>query len=198
VPAVTRFRSVLVLVVVLVAVAGCTKKDSLVLLDLRVSGPLSAPIARIRLSAPGWKTRTVDGTIGLDGFRVGYYGPGDGSSVSVLAEALDSADCVLGSGTATAAALKAGETSAATKLFIRALPNVCVDAGTGEDASVDAGQDAPVDAGTDAEMDAASDAPGDSEVNADAGADAEPDTTNDANGATDTNDDASTADAASD
>ena len=47
----TGIRPVLVLVAVLVSVAACTKHDSLVLLELRSSGPLGAPVARIRLSA---------------------------------------------------------------------------------------------------------------------------------------------------
>ena len=101
------------------------------LLDLRPSGPLGAPVARIRLSAKGWPKRTVDGTLDAAGFRVGYYGPGDGSAVTVTAEALDAVDCVLGSGSATVPALEDGATSAPTTLFVRPQPaNGCVpDAG---------------------------------------------------------------------
>ena len=44
---------VLVAVLVSVSVSGCTKHDALVLLDLRSSGPLGAPVAFVRLSAPG-------------------------------------------------------------------------------------------------------------------------------------------------
>jgi hypothetical protein len=159
--------------------ASCTKKDSLVLLDLRTSGPLGAPNVSVRLSAKGWPTRMVAGTIGLTGLHVGYYGPGDGSAVGVVAEALDGAGCVLGSGSTSVPALKAGATSEPTKLFVRALPdNHCVDAGmpgvdAGEDAGMDAGDDAGDDAGKDAEMDAGADAEVDAGM--DAGADAEGD-----------------------
>ena len=162
----------------LAAVAACTKEDSLILLDLRTSGPLGAPNTHVRLSAKGWKTRTVGGTIGVEGLRVGYYGPGDGGGVSVLAEALDGVDCVLGSGSAAVPALKAGATTEPTKLFIRALPaNGCVpDAGTdagidaGVDVGTDAGTDAGEDAGVDAEVDATEDSGSDADV--DAGTDA--------------------------
>jgi len=168
-------RGALLLVFALAAVAACTKEESLILLDLRTSGPLGAPNTHVRLSAKGWKTRTVAGTIGVEGLRVGYYGPGDGGAVSVLAEALDGVDCVLGSGSAAVPALKAGATSEPTKLFIRALlANGCVpDAGTGQDAGHDAGMDAvpdaPGDLVSDAEADG-SDAPDD--ANPDAAIDA--------------------------
>jgi hypothetical protein len=155
----------------LLGLAGCTKEDSLVLLDLRPSGPLGAPVARVRLSAKGWPTRTVDGTLDAAGFRVGYYGPGDGSAVTVTAEALDGIDCVLGSGSATVPALEDGAISAPTTLFVRPQPaNGCVpDAGT-DAGGEDAGSDAPVDAGTDAMDDAGTDTVVDAE--ADAGVDA--------------------------
>ena len=117
---VTTVRPVLVLVLVLVA--SCTKHDSLVLLELRSSGPLGAPVASIRLSASGWPTRTVAGSIGPEGFRVGYYGPGDGKALTVRAEALDAADCVLGIGSAGVTALAAGAISAPTTLFVRPQP----------------------------------------------------------------------------
>ena len=131
----------------------------------------------IRLSARGWQTRTVPvpGSIGPEGFRVGYYGPGDGKAVTVSAEALDGVDCVLGIGSAGVPALAAGATSAPTPLFVRPQPdNGCaVDAGTGgvdagetdaggtdadesdtgvdaDDADDDAGNDATADAGDDA------------------------------------------------
>ena len=75
-------RRSLSILALLLGLAGCTKRTSLVLLDLRPSGPLGAPVARIRLSAKGWPKRTVDGTLDPAGFRVGYYGPGDGSAVT--------------------------------------------------------------------------------------------------------------------
>jgi len=167
-------RGALLLVFALAAVTACTKEDSLILLDLRTSGPLGAPNTHVRLSAKGWKTRTVGGTIGVEGLRVGYYGPGDGGAVSVLAEALDGVDCVLGSGSAAVPALKAGATSEPTKLFIRALPaNGCVpDAGTGQDAGTDAGTDAGMDVSTDVGGDATAEAGDDA---GDDGADAEMD-----------------------
>lgn len=209
-----RSLSVLALVV---GLAGCTKEDSLVLLDLRPSGPLGAPVARIRLTAKGWPTRVVDSSLDVAGLRVGYYGPGKGSAVSVTAEALDAVDCVLGSGTATALSLKAGAISAPTTLFIRPQPaNGCVpdagmetDGGGGDDAGTDAETDAPVDAGVDAaeevgvdaEVDAGADRAVDAGADAadEAGTDAEPDAggTPDA-GAPDADDDASVADAAVD
>jgi len=174
---------VLVLVAVLASSTSCTKKESLVLLDLRVSGPLGAPVASVRLSAPGGKTRTITGAIGPEGFRVGYYGPSDDGTLSVTAEALDGVGCVLGRGSATVTGLESGTTSAPTTLFIRPLPaSGCevVDAGGGnQDAggdtgSADAGTDTPTtdagatdtpaetaaaDAGTDALDAGATDAP---------------------------------------
>jgi hypothetical protein len=146
---------VLVLVAVLVSVSGCTKHDALVLLDLRSSGPLGARVALVRLSAPGWKTRIATATIGPEGFRIGYYGPADGGAVSVTAEALDGADCVLGKGSATVPALASGATSDPTTLFVRPLPDSgCaldpVDAGAGDDAGgqdTGGGEDAGEDTG---------------------------------------------------
>jgi hypothetical protein len=143
----------LLLVAVGVLVSACTKHDALVLLDLRSSGPLGARVAVVRLSAPGWKTRVTTATIGLEGVRVGYYGPADGGPVSVIAEGLDATNCVLGKGSATVPALASGETSEPTILFVRPLPDSgCtldpVDAGGGEDAS--GGEDAATDtSGTD-------------------------------------------------
>jgi hypothetical protein len=152
----------LVVVAGLVSAAACSKKESLALLDLRVSGPLGAPVARVRLSAPGGTTRTVNGAIGPEGFRVGYYGPSEDGTLSVTAEALDGVSCVLGRGSATVTDLESGGTSAPTTLFIRPLPaSGCeiVDAGGGnEDAGgggVDAGGN--VDAGADAIDDASTD-----------------------------------------
>jgi hypothetical protein len=169
---------VLVLVAVLISVASCTKHDSLVLLELRSSGPLGAPVVSIRLSASGWPTRTVPGSIGPEGLRLGYYGPGDGKAVTVKAEALDGANCVLGIGSAGVPRLEAGATSAPTTLFVRPQPgNDCAfDAGTGDsdagdsdaggpdtddaaageaDSGSDAGSDlAPDDADPDADLDA--------------------------------------------
>ena len=200
-------RRALSLLALLVGLAGCTKEDSLVLLDLRTSGPLGAPVARVRLSATGWPTRTIDASIDTAGFRVGYYGPGDGSGVTVTADALDAFDCVLGRGSATAPSLKAGETSAPLTLFVRPQPaNGCVpDAGT-EDAGTDAGEEAGTDAGEDAGMDAPVDAGtevdsgGEDDVGTDAAPDAgAPDVTPDAGGpdggAPDADDDAHASDA---
>jgi hypothetical protein len=156
---VTGVRPVLVLVAGLASVASCTKHDSLVLLELRSSGPLGAPVVGIRLSASGWPTRTVPGSIGPEGFRVGYYGPGDGQGVTVKAEALDAVGCVLGIGSVGVPGLKAGATSAPTTVFVRPQPdNGCFDAGTGGGDAGDAdagGSDAGVD--TDAGADAAPD-----------------------------------------
>jgi hypothetical protein len=171
-----------------VGLGSCTKNDSLVLLDLRTSGPLGAPIARVRLSAKGWPTRTITADVGLTGFQVGYYGPGNGGAVSVTAEALDAVDCVLGSGTGTVAKLAAGATSDPTLVFIRPLPaNGCVpDAGTTDDGGVirplpangcvpDAGttDDGGVDGGDDGGADASDDTAGDArdDTAADAGSD---------------------------
>ena len=161
---------VLVLAAVLVPPA-CTKHDGLVLLDLRASGPLGAPVVRFHLSAIGWPDRTVTGTLGADGFRVGYYGPADGGPVKVTAQALDAVDCVLGVGSATVPALAEGATSDPITLFIRPTPETgCVpdagmDAGgedAGEDAggdtgATDAGVDSPGDGGVDTGVDAAAD-----------------------------------------
>src|SRR5262249_7179327 len=129
------------------------------------SGPLGAPVAHIRLSAEGWPTRKIDATLDAGGLRVGYYGPGDGDGVTVIADALDAQDCVLGSGSATAPALKAGATSAPTTLFIRPEPaNGCVpdagmpDGGEGEDAGEDAGMDGEADVSVDAAVDGGVDA----------------------------------------
>ncbi|HMF44717.1 MAG TPA: hypothetical protein VKQ32_28775 [Polyangia bacterium] len=145
----------LIVAAALLSNVSCSRSDSLVLLDLRRSGPLGEPVARVRLSASGWPTRTVTGDIGADGFQVGYYGPGKGAAVTVTAEALDAVDCVLGSGSATVAKLSAGATSDPVTLFIRPLPaNGCVpDAGM-MDAGDDAGDDG---GGTDAGMDAVTD-----------------------------------------
>jgi hypothetical protein len=193
-------RRSLSILALLLGLAGCTKEESLVLLDLRPSGPLGAPVARIRLSAKGWPKRTVDGTLDAAGFRVGYYGPGDGSAVTVTAEALDAGDCVLGSGSATVPALEDGATSAPTTLFVRPQPaNGCVpDAGT-DAGGDDAGSDAPVDASTDATDDAGTDAAPDAEADAgvdaadEAGTNATPDA-----GTPDADDDDAAADATAD
>jgi hypothetical protein len=139
---------------------SCSKNYGLVLLDLRTSGPLAAPVVRIKLSAKDWPARTVTTeTIGPDGFRVGFYGPADGGAVTVTAQALDAVDCVLGSGSATVPALEAGATSAPTTLFIRPVPgNGCMvvepptDAGSDTGSGDDGGgaPDADADAGVDA------------------------------------------------
>jgi hypothetical protein len=152
--------------------SACTKHDALILLELRASGPLGAPIARIRLSAFGWPTRSIAGAVGAQGFRVGYYGPGDGNAVTVTAEALDDTDCVRGRGSAGVAALAEGATSAETRLFIRPTPEsgcAVLDAGGGGDAG---GPDAEPDAGTDAGSDDAGTDAGSADVAADADIDA--------------------------
>jgi hypothetical protein len=167
-----------------VGLGSCSKNDSLVLLDLRTSGPLGAPIARLRLSAKGWPTRSITGDVGPAGFQVGYYGPGNGGAVSVTVEALDAVDCVLGSGAGTVAKLAAGAISDQTLVYIRPLPaNGCVpDAGTTDDGGVDdAGADG---GGTDASDDTAGDASDDTapDATSDAGADSAADAMRDATG----------------
>ena len=174
------------LVAVLVCVASCTKHDSLVLLELRSSGRLGAPVASIRLSASGWPTRIVPGSIGPEGFHIGYYGPSNGKAVTVTAEALDGVACVLGAGSAGVPALAAGATSAPTTLFVRPQAgNGCAfDAGTGgidadepdtgaadadepDTGEADSGSDATADAGDDTAPDAGVDADDDAGVDAD-------------------------------
>ena len=167
----------LVLVAVLVSISACTKKESLVLLDLRTSGPLGAPVAGVRLSAPGGKTRFINGAVGPEGFRVGYYGPVEDDAISVTAEATDGVGCVLGKGSVTVTGLESGAISDPTTLFIRPLPAsgcAIVDAGGGgdeEDAGTDAGhEDAGTDAPADAGPDATDDAPEDTGTDAPADA----------------------------
>jgi len=185
----TAVRPVLVLVALLVP--SCTKHDSLVLLELRSSGPLGAPVVNIRLSASGWPTRIVPGSIGPEGFHIGYYGPSNGKAVTVTAEALDAADCALGIGSAGVPALAAGATSAPTTLFVRPQPGCAVDAGSD---GIDAGE--PDTGGADAdESDTGVDA-SESDVapEVDAGMDADDDTSVDAgdDAGMDVGDDAST------
>jgi hypothetical protein len=160
------------------AAVGCSRNDSLVLLDLRTSGPLGAPVTRIRLSAKGWPTRVVTGSIGPAGFQVGYYGPGNGGAVSVTAEALDAVGCVLGAGSATVPKLAAGATSDPLTVFVRPMPaNGCVpDAGMMDAGGDDTGgDDSGVDAGVDSAGDAGDDGAGD-------GGDAAADVSTDAGG----------------
>jgi hypothetical protein len=158
--------------------SACTKHEGLILLNLRSSGPFIAEVVYIRMSAKGWPTRITSGTVGPQGFQVGYYGPADGNPVTVIVEALDRANCVLGRGSATVPALESGATSAPVTVFVRPVSgNDCTvvdagsDAGSVEDAGggEDAGTDAPGDAGTDATADAGDDA------SADAGDDASAD-----------------------
>jgi hypothetical protein len=175
-------------IALVVSAIGCSRHDSLVLLDLRASGPLGAPVVRVRLSAKGWPTHTVAGSIGPDGFRVGYYGPASGGAVSVTAEALDDAACVLGSGSATVPKLAAGATSDPITLFVRPTPaNGCVDAGAmdaggNDDGGVDGGDEGDAgdagDAGADSTADVPDDAPEDAPE--DAGADGDLDAALDA------------------
>jgi len=166
-----------------VALLACSRNDSLVLLDLRASGPLGAPVARVRLSASGWTTRVVTGDVGPGGLLVGYYGPGKGGAVSVTAEALDDVNCVLGSGSATVAKLAGGATSEPLKLFIRPQPGCLPDAGM-----MDAGGDADEDVGGGGDaMEAGTDAPdagaeGGGDVGADVAGDAGADSAADASG----------------
>lgn len=141
--------------------SGCTKHDGLILLNLRSSGPFIAEVVYIRLSAKGWPTRTTNGTVGPQGFQVGYYGPADGNPVTVTVEALDVLSCVLGRGSATVPKLDSGATSEPVTVFVRPVfGNNCTvvdagsDAGGGTDASEDAEADATADAGTDATDDA--------------------------------------------
>src|SRR5262249_55544768 len=152
--------------------------------DLRTSGPLGAPIARLRLSAKGWPTRSISGDIGLAGFQVGYYGPGNGGAVGGTVGALGAVDCVLGSGTGPVAERAAGAISDPTLVYIRPLPaNGCVpDAGTTDDGGVD---DAGDDGGG---MDASDDTAGDAsdgaapDAGSDVGVDSAADAVNDAAG----------------
>ena len=150
--------------------SACTKHDGLILLNLRSSGPFIAEVVYIRMSAKSWPTRTVSGTVGAQGFRVGYYGPADGNPVTVTVEALDGSNCVLGKGSATVPALDSGATSDPVTVFVRPVSgNSCTvvdagsDAGSVEDAGGgdDVGTDAPGDAGTDATADAGTDATAD-------------------------------------
>jgi len=153
---------VLVLVSVSALLPACTKHDALVLLDLRTSGPLVAPVARVRMSAPGWDTRVVTASLDSEGLRLGYYGPADGGAVSVTVEALDGRDCVLGKGSGTVLMLASGGTSDPLTLFVRPLPDSgCKVVGGTDDAGADGGgtDDASTDdAGADATMDAGDDA----------------------------------------
>jgi hypothetical protein len=164
--------------------SGCTKHDGLILLDLRSSGPYAAPVVHIRMSAKGWTTRTVSGSIGPEGFLVGYYGPAKGGPVTAMVEALDGDDCVLGRGSGTVAALASGATSDPITVFVRPVAgNGCTVVDAGSDAG---GQDAggedsgDNDASADAGVDSGSDAPGDAET--DAGDAAAPDADPDAGG----------------
>ena len=151
--------------VLAVAAAGagfsaCTKHDGLILLNLRSSGPFVAEVVHIRLSAKGWPTRIVSGN--AQGFQVGYYGPADGKPVTVIVEALDAVECVLGRGSATVPMLDSGATSDPVTVFVRPVSgNDCTVVDAGSDAGgggEDAGPDATEDAGTDATADAGTDA----------------------------------------
>lgn len=165
-----------------IAAHGCSRNDSLVLIDLRASGPFGAPVASVRLKASGWPTRVVIGDIGPDGLRVGYYGPASGGAVTVTAEALDDAACVLGSGSGTVAKLASGATSDPVTVFVRPTrANGCLpDAGAmdgggdedagGQDGGDDVAEDAPDDSAGDAPADAATD--GGDDAPADAGSEA--------------------------
>jgi hypothetical protein len=156
-------HAAVVVIAVAAASAGfsaCTKHDGLILLNLRSSGPFVAEVVHIRLSAKGWPTRIVSGTVGPQGFQVGYYGPADGKPVTVIVEALDVVECVLGRGSATVAMLDSGATSDPVTVFVRPMSgNDCtvVDAGSDAGGGEDAGPDATEDAGTDATADAGTD-----------------------------------------
>ena len=148
------------LVAVVAAMAGCKPEaDALVLLDVRGSGMFSPPAATLQLSAPGWPTRSVAGTLGPEGVRVGYYGPGGSAAVTITVAALDARSCVVGGGSATALTVASGATTAPITLFVRPLaPNSC-GSDAGSDASLDAAVDA--DASRDANTDASPDGDGD-------------------------------------
>jgi hypothetical protein len=168
-------RAIALLAATLALGAGACKKtgDALILLDLRASGTFPAPVASVRLSVPwqadaGWPSHVVATDLGPAGFKFGYYLPGGGSPITVQAEALDDASCILGSGSLTLPAPPAGGTSAEMTLYLRPLADsMCVDAGTppppdaGADAPADGGApDAPAEAGTSDAADApAADAP---------------------------------------
>jgi hypothetical protein len=160
-----RIALALVAAALATGAAGCKKSgDALILLDLRASGAFPAPVTSVRLSVPwqadaGWPSHLIDTDLGPEGFKFGYYLPGGGNPITIQAEALDAASCVLGSGSLTLPAPPAGGTSQELTLFVRPLADsLCVDAGTppppdagGSDASADGAADggAPGDAGTD-------------------------------------------------
>jgi hypothetical protein len=163
----------------LVVGAGACKKspDALLLLEVRSSGPLVAPVARVRFSLPdraGWPSHVVGSDLGAGGLKFGYYVPG-GAPVTVLGEALDGKDCVLGQGTLTFPATAGGAVSQPMTLFVRALPS----SGCAGDGGVDAnpppdggGDGPPGDATLDGPAgDASSDAPAESSAPLDADSD---------------------------
>jgi hypothetical protein len=134
--------------------AACKKTgDALVLLDLRASGTFAAPVVSVRLSVPweadaGWPSHVLSSDLGAEGLKFGYYLPGGGGPITIQAEALDAASCVLGSGSLTLPAPPAGGTSQEMTLYVRPLDTqTCVDAGLPP----------PPDGGADAGADAASD-----------------------------------------
>jgi hypothetical protein len=140
-------KRALALLAIAAGLAACRPEgDALVLLDVRGSGVFAPPVTTLQLSAPGWPTRSIASTLGSDGVRVGYYGPGRGDAVTVTIAALDAQLCVVGSGRAAASRVIAGQATNPVTLFIRPLaPNTCL-----PDASVDATADASVDATADA------------------------------------------------
>ena len=152
----------LALLAVVAAIGACKPEaDALVLLDVRGSGMFAPPATTLQLSAPGWPTRSVTGTLGPDGVRVGYYGPGSSAAVTITVAALDARACVVGSGSATALMVAPGATTAPITLFVRPLSsNTC---------GSDAGSDATLDAAADASRDANADASPDSDGNGDGG-----------------------------
>ena len=120
----------------------------------------------MRLSVPwqadaGWPSHVVSSDLGSEGFKFGYYLPGGGGPVTIQAEALDAASCILGSGSLTLSAPPVGGTSPEMALFVRPLAaQMCVDAGSPP----------PPDGGIDAGGDGSGDGSGDGTMN-DAGSD---------------------------
>jgi hypothetical protein len=115
------------------ALPGCRKGDRLLLLDVRASGSLLAPVKSVRFSAPGWTTRSIDGPLGAAGVLFGYYGPPGDGTVTVTVDALDASGCVLSTGTVVVADTAAGKATPTTVVYVLAIiPPTCTlpDAGT--------------------------------------------------------------------
>jgi hypothetical protein len=179
----SRFLCWLALAALVLGAGACQKADRLLLLDVRASGGLPTTVSAVRFSATGWPTRAVAGVLGPGGLLFGYYGPSGSGPVTVTAEAIDAASCVLGAGSATVLDTSSGQTAPATVLYVRPLPGTnCTspDAGFVSDAGdAEAGADGPdadaassdAEAGTDAGADARVDAGANLDVPADRAAD---------------------------